>query len=150
MTIESSAWPSVLSVTLPSTPIHLIQWPELERTAAQGGCEYGRIIADLFPEDASHCFAAVLPKYVEVTGWKPLTYSRLLDGFRGVKAVSSPPDHMSEEQLRDIAQGVCKTLGMCAIRRCINANPFTLIFVHQVLDLAGLSKAHRVGGAVCC
>lgn len=76
----------------------------------QAGCEYGRIVSDLFPEDGALCFAKVEPEYAEVTpGWRPMPYAKILEAHRGVGAVEGAS--MSDDQLTRLAASLCKTLG---------------------------------------
>jgi hypothetical protein len=68
-------------------------------------------VTDLFPEDNALCFAAVEPAYTEVTpGWKPLSYSKLLEAHRSVVPVVVEST-VSEDQLSSLAASLCKTLG---------------------------------------
>jgi len=75
----------------------------------QAGCEYGRVVADLFPEDSTHCFCSVEPKFKQVTDWKPLIYSRLVDGYLGVQSVDAAT--LDDAALQTLADGMCCTLG---------------------------------------
>eukprot|EP00038_Savillea_parva_P026194 m.52142 g.52142 ORF g.52142 m.52142 type:complete len:720 (-) comp7354_c0_seq1:1841-4000(-) len=85
--------------------------PGVWSSILSAGCEFGRVVADLFPEEALYCFCAVEPEYTEVTGWRPLVYAKLIDGYRTIKQAPDSGTSFTDTQLDALASGICRSLG---------------------------------------